>query len=329
MRLLPHFAMLLLRSLPALFRGRANQAMVELALRQQLATYSYKGSRPRITSLDRAFWVVLSRLWPRWKDVLCIVKPDTVVRWHRKGLLLYWRAISRPGPGRPQISEEIQELILRLATENPWRARKIQAELAKLGFTVSLATVSRYLPKRKLDDGQRQRWKTFLRNHRGVIAGMDFFVVPTVRFRLLYAWFAIVHGRRRVLHFNVTSNPTSAWVVQQLREAFPREPALRYLIYDNDSIFSREVTEAIERFQLVPRRTAYRSPWRRVGCWRGAGRWRLSVAPRFRWECLTSATLGPFPAPARRTVRADFPHTALVQALMTSPSAGRRVASAA
>jgi transposase InsO family protein len=235
--------------------------MVELVLRQQLATYAHKGSRPRITSLDRAFWIVLSQLWPRWEDGLCIVKPDTVVRWHRKGFRLYWRAISKRGPGRPPIPEEVQSLIIRLATENPWRARKIQAELAKLGITVSLATVSRYLPKRKPDQGQRQRWRTFLRNHRDVIAGMDFFVVPTIRFRLLYAWFVIDHGRRRVLHFNVTTNPTSQWVVQQLREAFPREPALRYLIYDNDSIFSAEVRKAIERFQLVPKRTAYRSPW--------------------------------------------------------------------
>jgi len=157
MRLLAHLAMLLLRSLPALFRSRTDQAMVELALRQQLATYAHKGSRPRIRSLDRAFWVVLSRIWPRWKDVLCIVKPDTVIRWHRKGFRLYWRAISKPCPGRPPISGEIHALILRLATENPWRARKIQAELTKLGFTVSLATVSRYLPRRKPDEGQRQR----------------------------------------------------------------------------------------------------------------------------------------------------------------------------
>ena len=214
MRLLPHFAVLVLRGVLALFRNRTDQAMVELVLRQQLATYAHKGSRPRITSLDRAFWIVLSQLWPRWKDGLCIVKPDTVVRWHRKGFRLYWRAISKRGPGRPPIPEEVQSLIIRLATENPWRARKIQAELAKLGITVSLATVSRYLPKRKPDQGQRQRWRTFLRNHRDVTAGMDFFVVPTIRFRLLCAWFVIDHGRRRVLHFNVTTNPTSQWVVQ-------------------------------------------------------------------------------------------------------------------
>jgi putative transposase len=205
-----------------------------------------------------------------------IVKPDTVVRWHRKGFRLHWRSISKRGPGRPPTSKEVQTLIRRLASENDWRARKVQAELEKLGFVVSLATVSRYLPQRRPDDGQRQRWTTFLRNHNDVIAGMDFFVVPTVRFRLLYVWFVIDHGRRRILHFNVTGHPTAPWVIQQLREAFSDETAPRYLLYDNDSrptqsralgklrlpaIFSEKVTEAIEEFRAQPKRTAYRSPW--------------------------------------------------------------------
>jgi transposase InsO family protein len=261
MRALPNFAMLLLRCVPAFFRSRREQAIIELALRQQLATYGQKRSKPRLTRLDRALWVALSRFWPRWKEALVIVKPDTVVRWHRKGFRLYWRAISKRGPGRPPVSQEVRALIRRLAGENNWRARKIHAELEKLGFSVGLATVSRYLPKREPDEGQRQRWMTFLRNHKDVIAGMDFFVIPTVRFRLLYVWFVIDHGRRTILHYNVTTNPTAQWVIQQLREAFPYESAPRYLIYDNDSIFSDKVTEAIERFQVRPKRTAYRSPW--------------------------------------------------------------------
>ena len=108
---------------------------------------------------------------------------------------------------------------------------------------------------------QRQRWMTFLQNHSDVIAAMDFFVVPTFRFRLLYVWFVIDHGRRKILHFNVTTNPTAQWVIQQLREAFPYESAPGYLIYDNDSIFSDKVTGAIEYLAMEPRRTAYRSPW--------------------------------------------------------------------
>jgi transposase InsO family protein len=261
MRVLLNLTTALFRCTLAFFRTRKEQSIVEFALRQQLATYARERSQPRIRPLDRAFWVALFRLWPGWKETLVIVKPETVIRWHRKGFQLYWRTISKRRPGRPRISKEVQVLIRRLASENGWRARKIQAELEKLGFNVSLATVSRYLPTRESDDGQQQRWMTFLRNHKHGIAAMDFFVVPTVRFRLLYVWFVIDHGRRRIIHFNVTTNPTAQWVIQQLREAFPGESAPGYLIYDNDSIFSDGVTEAIERFQVRPRQTAYRSPW--------------------------------------------------------------------
>jgi hypothetical protein len=117
---------------------------------------------------------------------------------------MYWRWISKRGPGRPRISEELRELIHRFALENGWGARKIHAELGKLGFTVSLVTVSRYIPKTPRDRGKQQRWMTFLRNHKDGIAAMDFFVVPTVGFRLLYVWFVIDHGRRRIIRFNVT-----------------------------------------------------------------------------------------------------------------------------
>jgi len=188
------FVMLLLRCTLAFFRNRNEQALVELALRQQLATFALQGSKPRITSVDRTFWVFLSRSWSGWKEILVIVQPDTVVRWHRKGFRLYWRSISKRGPGRPPISPEILALIHRFANENGWRARKVQVELEKLGFSVSLATVSRYLPKRNPDLDQRQRWKTFLRNHRHGIAAMDFIVVPTVQFRLLYR---LVRNRSR------------------------------------------------------------------------------------------------------------------------------------
>jgi putative transposase len=253
--------MLLLRCLPAFFRSRNEQALVELALRQQLAAFALKGPKPRIAPVERAFWVFLSRLWSSWKETLVIVQPDTVVRWRRKGYRLYWRSISKRGPGRPSIPTELQALIRRFADENGWRVRKVQAELEKLGFSVSLATVSRYLPKRNPDHRQRQRWKTFLRNHKDGIAAMDFIVVPTVRFRLLYAWFVIGHGRREIIQLGVTAHPTSPWVVQQLREAFPEESAPRFLIYDNDSIFSERVTESIKNLGIEPQRTALRSPW--------------------------------------------------------------------
>jgi len=255
------FVMLLLRCIPAFFRNRNEQALVEFSLRQQLATYALKGPKPRITSADRAFWVFLSRGWSEWKEILVIVQPETVVRWHRKGFRLYWRSISKRGPGRPPIPAEVQALIRRFADENGWRARKVRAELKKLGISVGLATVSRYLPKRDPDHDQRQQWRTFLRNHSHGIAAMDFLVVPTIRFQLLYAWFVISHDRRKIVHFGVTAHPTASWVIQQLREAFPNDTSPRFLIYDNDSIFSDRVTESIKNIGIEPQRTAFRSPW--------------------------------------------------------------------
>ena len=261
MQALLHFLALIVRCAPAFVRSHREQLIIELALRQQLATYSQKKSKPKITPLDRVFWAALFHFWPRWKRTLVIVKPDTVVRWHRKGFKLYWQWISKPGPGRPPLSAEVQELIKRFVLDNSWGARKIHAELGKLGFTVSLATVSRYMPKRPHDKWKQQRWMTFLRNHRDGMAAMDFFVVPTITFRLLYVWFIIDHERRRIIHVNVTFHPTAQWVIQQLRESFPGDSAPNYLIFDNDTIFSSEVSASIESLGTTPKRTAYRSPW--------------------------------------------------------------------
>jgi transposase InsO family protein len=253
--------MLFLRCAAAFFRSRNEQVIVELALRQQLATYVQNQAKAKLTTIDRAFWIALLRFWPRWRDALVIVKPDTVIRWHRKGFRLYWRWISKRGPGRPRISEEVRELIRRFALENHWGARKVHAELGKLGISVSLATVSRYMPKKPRNKGKQQSWMTFLRNHKDGIVAMDFFVIPTLGFRLLYVWFVIDHGRRRIIHFNVTTHPTAQWVIQQLRESFPGDSSARYLIYDNDSIFSNEVSKTIRLLGIKPKRTAYRSPW--------------------------------------------------------------------
>ncbi len=150
------FAIALLHSLRACFRSQGEQALVELALRQQLAVLAHAGRRPRLTSLDRGFWVLLRQLWPRWREVLVVVQPGTVVRWHQKGFRLYWRFRSRQRSGRPRIPKEVRQLIRRMALENLWGARRIHAELAKLGIEVSLATVSRYLPKRPRDPVRQQ-----------------------------------------------------------------------------------------------------------------------------------------------------------------------------
>jgi transposase InsO family protein len=258
----------------AVFRSRSELAIENLALRQQLAVLKAKGSRPRLNLLDRVFWISLRRLWPKWADALIIVKPETVVRWHRAGFKAFWRWKSRR-LGRPTTEPEIRELIRRMASENlTWGAPRIHAELQKLGFTVSERTVSRYMPKRPAEPEVIERWKAFLRNHRECIAAMDFFTVPTVTFQVLYVLVFICHARRQILHFNVSAYPGTEWIIQQLREAFPYDTAPRYFIFDRDSKFGKSVVTAMKAMGIKPSRTAFRSPWQNgvVEWWIGSVR---------------------------------------------------------
>jgi transposase InsO family protein len=244
------------------FRSRSDTALEVLALRQQVAVLKRKRPRPILNSLDRLFWTTLRRFWSRWTDVLVIVKPKTVIGWHRAGFRLYWRWRSRPRGGRPKITDEIRVLIRRLAEENPdWGAPKIHGELQKLGFVVSERSVARYLRRIRRRGDPAKRWLAFLQNHREVIAAFDFFTVPTVTFKLLYCFFVIEHGRRRILHFNVTRHPTAEWVVQQLREAFPEAGPYRYVILDRDSKFDAEVITFLKATGLKPKQTSVQAPW--------------------------------------------------------------------
>jgi putative transposase len=213
----------LLTCLGAFFRSRYNLGLEILALRQQLGVLKRKHPRARLRIQDRIFWTLLRRLWPAWSHVLVNVKPETVVAWHRAGFRLFWRLRSRPRSlGRPKIDSEVRALLRRMVNENPsWGAPRIHGELLKLGLDVSERTVSRYLRRRSPSDDARKLWSAFLRNHRDVIAAMDFFTVPTLTFRVLYCFFVIEHGRRKILHFNVTEHPSGSWIAQQLREAFP------------------------------------------------------------------------------------------------------------
>jgi hypothetical protein len=234
-----------------------------LALRQQVMALKRDKTRPLLYDTDRAFWVALRGAWRGWADRLVIVKPETVVKWHRERFRRYWRNISQRhrGQGRSPIDLEIRKLIRKMAMDNCWRAPRIHSELQKLGFVVSERTVSRYIPRKPKDPDAIQRWVVFLRNHLDVTAAMDFFTVPTVRRRVLYCWFVIHHGRRKILHFNTTYHPTAEWVMQQLREAFPFETAPRYLVFDRDSIFNRAVKEFLRSMGTMPIQTSYRSPW--------------------------------------------------------------------
>jgi hypothetical protein len=189
-----------------------------------------------------------------------IVKPATVVAWHRRGYRAYWRWISRQ-PGRPRTDAQVRDLIRRMVTENHWGAPRIHGELLKLGFRVSERTVSRYVRVFRPQRPPGTSWRTFLDNHREVLAAMDFFTVPTLTFRLLYVLCVIQHDRRRILHVNVTEHPTSAWVTQQLREAFPFERRPQYLLRDRDSIFSAEVDRVLRHMEVHPVRISFQSPW--------------------------------------------------------------------
>lgn len=243
------------------------------ALRQQLAILKDKHPRPSLRPADRIFWTVLRSTWSRWADALIIVKPDTVVRWHRMGFRLYWRWKSRSRRiGRPKVSEEIRQLIRKMALDNAWGAPRIHAELLKLGFDVDERTVSRYMPKRPPDPGAVHRWITFLRNHKDCLAGMDFFTVPSATFNILYVFFVIHHARRKILHFAVTAEPYALWIVQQLREAFAEDHAPRYVILDRDGKYGEVVPVALKDMGVKIVRTAYRAPWQNPS----AERWVLS-----------------------------------------------------
>lgn len=243
--------------------------------------------RPRLSGVDRLFWVLLRRLWPRWDHVLVLVEPATVVRWHRAGFRLWWRWKSRAmKPGRPRIERELRSLIRRMAQENPvWGAPRIHAELSKLGFEVSERTVSRYLPRRLAPKDVVERWKAFLRNHRADIAAMDLFTVPTASFGVLYVFFVIHHARRRVLHFGVTGYPKSAWVIQQLWETFPDDEAPCFLVFDRDSTFGDAVVATIRSFGIEPKRTSFRSPWQNGIAERWVGSVRREVPTRSAGPC--------------------------------------------
>jgi len=250
------------RGLRAACRSRADLVIENLALRQQVTALKQARPKPFLREVDRAFWVALRAAWTGWKDRLVIVKPETVIDWHRHRFRRHWTKISQQnrGPGRPPVKDEIRRLIREMALDG-WGAPRIHAELVKLGFNISETSVSRYMPRLPPAPGARERWLTFLRNHMDCTAAMDFFAVPTVRLRQLYCFFVIHHGRRHILLFAATYNPTSQWVIQQLREVFPFDAAPRYLIFDRDSIFSSAVVDFLKSMGTKPCRTAYRSPW--------------------------------------------------------------------
>ena len=254
----------LFRFVRLLCSGHQAVAIENLALRRQLAAFKRKRKRPVLTELDRLFWVGLSQVWTSWRGALVFVQPDTVVRWQRERFQRFWARLSRSNRdqrGRPCIAAEIHQLILQMATANPlWRAPRIHGELKMLGITISERTVSRLL-RTVRQPPPSQTWKTFLRNHLGQIVSVDFFTVPTIGLRVLFVFLVIEHRRREVLHFNVTDHPTSAWVAQQVVEAFANREAPKYLIRDRDGVYGNEVCRRLGSLGIAEVLTAPQSPW--------------------------------------------------------------------
>ena len=258
------FLRLWLRALARSFHSRQALLLENLALQQQLAVLKRKHPKPRLTPLDKLFWVLARRYWSAWKRYLILVSPETVVRWHRAGFRMYWTWLSKihKPRGRARISNEIRDLIFCMSGENPtWGAPRLHGELLMLGFDVAERTISRWMKRAPRDPEPARRWLAFLRNHREAIAAMDFFTVPTLTFGVLYCFFIIGHDRRKILRFNVTRNPHALWIGQQLREAWPYTPAHRFLLLDRDAKFGNDVVSSAKAMGSEPVRTAFRSPW--------------------------------------------------------------------
>jgi putative transposase len=246
--------------LRATLKARRDLAFENVALRQQLAVLKRSQSKLKIKQSDRLFWIWLSRTWSGWRAALMIVKPATVVEWHRRGFRFYWTKLSQRRVGRPTVSLEVRTLIRQMVTANPlWGAPRIHGELLKLGIKVSERSVSRLMPRRRQPPSQT--WRTFLANHVDEIASVDLFTVPTVTFRVLFCLVVLGHDRRRVLHFNVTEHPTAHWAAQQLVEAFPAEVRVRYLLRDRDRIYGDYFQQRVRGLGLKEVLSAPRSPW--------------------------------------------------------------------
>jgi len=243
------------------FSRHRDLALENLALRQQLAIFKRRHPRPRLRPTDRIFWVWLSKIWAGWREALIIVKPETVIAWHRQAFCFYWRWLSRrKSIGRPRVLAEVRTLIKQMAQANPlWGAPRIHGELQNLGLEVSERTVSRLMPRRR--EAPSQRWRTFLDNHLVDIITIDFFTVPTASFRVLFVMVVLAHHRRRIVHFNVTANPIAVWAAQQVVEAFPEESAPRFLIRDRDQIYGEEFCRRVKGMGIEEVITAARSPW--------------------------------------------------------------------
>jgi transposase InsO family protein len=243
------------------FKSKLRLEAENAVLRHQLIILRRRlHGRVRLTNHDRWFFIQLYRWFPAILRVLTIMRPETLVRWHRAGFRRYWRWKSRRRGGRPPVETELRALIRRMSIENPlWGAPRIHGELLKLGFEVAQSSVAKYIVKRRVPPSQG--WRTFLRNHAPDIAAMDLFVVPTIGFDLLYALVIVRLDRRDLVWINVTTNPTAEWVARQITEAFPWDMAPGYMIRDRDRVYGTVVTRRLRAMGIRDKPIAPASPW--------------------------------------------------------------------
>ena len=255
-------------------RSRTQLAAENLFLRKQLACYIERQVRPRRTDNASRITLVLLSKFVDWRELLAIVRPDTLVRWHRDLFRLFWRLKSRQR-GRPRILIEVQRLIADMASHNhTWGEERIAAELRlKLGLTMSPRTVRRYMPSRprRRDGRKAQSWATFLHNHAGAVLACDFFIVVTATFQRLYVFVLLDIGTRRIVHWNLTDHPNSEWTIQQFRNGLPLDGTYRFLVHDRDGIFAQAVDEALRSMSLQALKTPVRAPQANAHCDRFIG----------------------------------------------------------
>ena len=243
------------------FKSKVRLEAENAVLRHQLIVLRRRPhGRVQLTNHDRLFFIQLYRWFPAILKVLTIIRPETLVRWHRAGFRCYWRWKSRPRGGRPQIDTKLRGLVRRMSLENPlWGAPRIHGELLKLGFEIAQSSVAKYMVQRGRPPSQG--WRTFLCNHAPDVAAMDLFVVPTIGFKLLYAFVIVRLDRRDLVWINVTANPTAEWVARQITEAFPWDEAPRYMIRDRDCIYGAVVTRRLRAMGIRDKPIAPASPW--------------------------------------------------------------------
>ena len=260
------------------FRSRASLELEVIALRHQLTVLRRrKRGRQKLPRSDRYFWAWLYGIWPRALEVMVLVKPVTVIKWHQQGFRIYWRWLSRPKQKRRRISPALRDLIRQMSRANPlWGAARIHGELLMLGFDVSIFTVAKHM--KRWAGPPSPGWRVFLRNQMCDTVATDMFVVVTASFRLLYAMIILGHDRRKIIHFEVSERPTQSWLVQQLSKAFEGKATPRYLFRDRDALYGRRFDERLRVMGIQQVVTSPQSPWQNIYAER--------VIQSIRHECL-------------------------------------------